>query len=56
MLEENLSRTYSEQDLIAEARKSQWLFEPGQSWWYSNTGYVVLSVKLEEATGLGCRG
>lgn len=53
MLEENLSRTYSEQDLIAEARKSPWLFEPGQSWWYSNTGYVVLSVMLEEATGVG---
>lgn len=46
------SRYYSPRELVGMSRRLPWDFEPGTNWEYSNTGYVVLSIMLEEATGV----
>lgn len=46
-----IGRMYPERELVRIATGLPWLFEPGQGLSYSNTGYVVLSIMLEEATG-----
>lgn len=42
---------YSEADLVAISRTMPWNFAPGTGYSYSNTGYVVLGMLLEHATG-----
>lgn len=46
-----VARDYTDQEHIDAANAAPWLFEPGQGWNYSNTGYVALGMLLEEATG-----
>lgn len=46
-----ISRNHPERELVRVARELDWLFEPGEAMAYSNTGYVVLSIMLEEVTG-----
>lgn len=46
-----VSVNYSKRDLVQLSRALPWGFEPGTNWMYSNAGYVVLSIMLEEATG-----
>lgn len=42
---------YTDRELVRLSMELPWGFEPGTSWMYSNAGYVVLSIMLEEATG-----
>lgn len=46
-----ISRRYTDRQLVQLSRQLPWLFEPGTNWSYSNAGYVVLSIMLQEATG-----
>ncbi|WP_367606765.1 serine hydrolase domain-containing protein [Legionella sp. W05-934-2] len=40
-----------DRELIGYAEKESLYFEPGQGWHYSNTGYVLLGLIIEKATG-----
>ena len=51
MLDDVVNRPYDERELLELSQTLPWSFEPGESWAYSNSGYVALSVMLEEATG-----
>lgn len=46
-----LGQDYSDADHVAAALATPWLFPPGSGFAYSNAGYVVLGMLLEEATG-----
>ncbi|GAA4422468.1 serine hydrolase domain-containing protein [Georgenia halophila] len=46
-----LEQDYTDPELVEAARSLPWLFEPGTDFTYSNTGYVVLGMMLEEVTG-----
>lgn len=46
-----IAKHYPERELVRTARELDWLFEPGEAMAYSNTGYVVLSIMLEEVSG-----
>lgn len=46
-----LGEEYTQADHVAAALATPWLFEPGTDWSYSNAGYVVLGLLLEEVTG-----
>jgi D-alanyl-D-alanine carboxypeptidase len=45
-------RTWTPRELVALATAHDPLFEPGTSWSYSNTGYVLVGMVLDEATGV----
>lgn len=47
----NRFRTFSAEQLLALAVAQPPLFEPGTSWSYSNTNYVVLGLIIERITG-----
>jgi CubicO group peptidase (beta-lactamase class C family) len=44
---------WSEQGLLAHIEAAQMKFEPGRSWSYSNSGYVLVRKLIEQTTGLG---
>lgn len=44
-------RTWSPRELVAISTARPLGFEPGSSWSYSNTGYVVLGLLIEKITG-----
>jgi len=46
-----LGQDYTDADHVAAALATPWLFAPGTDWSYSNSGYVVLGMLLEEVTG-----
>ncbi|MQM26727.1 serine hydrolase domain-containing protein [Glycomyces albidus] len=46
---------YEPEELVAIGTQGPLLFEPGEDWAYSNTGYVVLGLLIEERTGHGLR-
>jgi len=39
-------------DIIREIKKLKYNFNPGESWGYSNMGYMVLSIIIERVSGL----
>ncbi|UGY93709.1 serine hydrolase domain-containing protein [Streptomyces gobiensis] len=43
--------TYKPRELVSIALQHQPDFEPGKGWSYSNTGYVLAGMVIEEATG-----
>ncbi|WP_258724590.1 serine hydrolase domain-containing protein [Cellulomonas sp. NS3] len=46
-----LGEDYTDADHVAAALATPWLFPPGSGFGYSNSGYVVLGMMLEEVTG-----
>ncbi|MCC2315524.1 serine hydrolase domain-containing protein [Cellulomonas xiejunii] len=46
-----LGEEYTDTEHVAAALATPWLFEPGTDWSYSNAGYIVLGMMLEEVTG-----
>ncbi|GIG41106.1 serine hydrolase domain-containing protein [Cellulomonas phragmiteti] len=46
-----IGQDYTDADHVAAALATPWLFAPGAGWSYSNSGYVVLGMLLEEVTG-----
>ncbi len=52
IMEDLTDGQWTHAQIIAKARRLRWKFTPGDGWAYSNTGYVVLSMMLEKATGL----
>jgi D-alanyl-D-alanine carboxypeptidase len=46
-----LSRTFTNQDLLAVIAGKPALFEPGEGYAYGNTGYLLLGEIIEKATG-----
>ncbi len=46
-----LSQTFTNEDLLAVIEGKPALFEPGQSYAYGNTGYLLLGEIVEKATG-----
>ena len=42
---------WSEQDLLAHVDAAKLLFEPGQGWSYSNSGYFLVRRLIEQETG-----
>ena len=44
-------RTWAPAELLAWAVGKPLLFEPGTSWTYSNTNYILLALVIEKATG-----
>lgn len=44
-------RTWTPQELLAFITGQPLLFEPGTSWTYSNTNYILLALIVEQATG-----
>lgn len=51
LLQQVISRQYSLPDLVDLAKEDGWWFEPGANWGYSNTGYVVAQMMIEQAAG-----
>jgi CubicO group peptidase (beta-lactamase class C family) len=47
----DLRRDYTEDELLASFKKAPLDFEPGSSWNYSNTGYVILGILIRKITG-----
>ena len=47
----DLRRDYTEEELLASFQKAPLDFEPGSSWNYSNTGYVILGMLIRKITG-----
>ena len=46
---------YEPEELIALAAEEDPLFDPGEGWAYSNTGYVALGLLIEDRTGHSLR-
>ncbi|MFD1718081.1 serine hydrolase domain-containing protein [Georgenia deserti] len=46
-----LGEEYDDAGLVAAGASLPWMFEPGTDFSYSNTGYIVLGMMLEELTG-----
>lgn len=46
-----IGQDYTDADHVAAALATPWLFEPGTDWSYSNAGFVVLGMLLEQVTG-----
>ncbi|TQL77146.1 D-alanyl-D-alanine carboxypeptidase [Stackebrandtia endophytica] len=42
---------YSAEKLVAQATQHELYFAPGEQWSYTNTGYVVLGLLIEDITG-----
>lgn len=49
--ERAVSKRRTDRELVAVAKAQEWLFEPGTSMTYSNTGFVVVGMMLKKATG-----
>jgi D-alanyl-D-alanine carboxypeptidase len=49
--EQNRFRTYRPADLVAVALAKPAVFEPGTSWSYSNTNYILAGLLIERLTG-----
>ena len=47
----DLRRDYTEDELLASFKKAPLDFEPGSSWNYSNSGYVILGILIRKITG-----
>lgn len=47
-----LGEHFADRELIDGAMATPWTFEPGSDFNYSNAGYVMLGLMLEEVTGL----
>jgi D-alanyl-D-alanine carboxypeptidase len=47
----NRLKVWAPSELVAMATRHQPLFAPGTSWAYSNTGYILLGLVVEHATG-----
>ena len=47
----DLKRDYTEEELFASFKKAALSFEPGSSWDYSNSGYVILGILIRKITG-----
>jgi CubicO group peptidase (beta-lactamase class C family) len=47
----NLRQDYTEDDLVKKIAAAPLDFPPGQSWIYSNAGYVILGILIHKATG-----
>jgi len=47
----NLRQDYTEDDLVKKIAVAPLDFQPGQSWIYSNAGYVMLGILVHKATG-----
>lgn len=45
------TKVWAPEELVAQAMKQPPYFEPGTGWHYSNTGYVLLGMIVERATG-----
>jgi D-alanyl-D-alanine carboxypeptidase len=48
---DNRLRAFTPQELLAVALRRRPLFAPGAQWSYSNTGYILLGLVVEKATG-----
>ena len=46
-----LRRDYTEDERLASFKKAPLDFEPGSSWNYSNSGYVILGILIRKLTG-----
>jgi CubicO group peptidase (beta-lactamase class C family) len=51
MVEANTGRAYTTAEMIALFRDRPSQFEPGASWFYDNSGYVLLGAIIEQVTG-----
>lgn len=51
MVEANTARAYTTAELIAEFADQPAQFQPGESWSYNNSGYVLVGAVIEAATG-----
>ncbi len=47
----NLQTNYTEDDLLQKAKRLKLLFQPGEKWSYSNTGYILLGMIIRKVTG-----
>jgi CubicO group peptidase (beta-lactamase class C family) len=47
----NIRQDYTEDDLVKKIATVPLDFQPGQSWVYSNAGYIILGVLIHKATG-----
>lgn len=50
-LTENPHRIWTPQELVDVAISHEPYFPPGEGWYYSNTGYILLGMIIEEVTG-----
>ena len=48
----NIPAEFKTDDIIGEIKKLKYVFNPGESWRYSNMGYIVLSIIIERVSGL----
>ncbi len=51
-LYKNIPAEFKTEDMIGEIKKLKYVFNPGESWGYSNMGYVVLSIIIERVSGI----
>ncbi|MGB8490110.1 MAG: serine hydrolase [Bacteroidales bacterium] len=47
----NVPVEFKTDDIIREIKKFKYVFNPGESWRYSNMGYIVLSIIIERISG-----
>ena len=47
----NIPAEFKTDDMISEIKKLKYFFNPGESWRYSNMGYIVLSIIIERVSG-----
>ena len=48
----NIPAEFKTEDVIREIKKLKFAFNPGESWGYSNMGYIVMSIIIERVSGL----